>query len=167
MFHLVQFIDAGTAYLLRKWPNVFENCDKVLQTFVENLQWLNPFRFILQSKYIMNDFDLKKLINLEKEVNESCPSKQIVDKLISDQGIKSFLVVKKTEPLTKHLLEFCHCHPSLDDFRSLPWEVISDEIQSGAAANSSSSRINEEKLLKLLWNWGWGHEYQVTTVCIF
>ena len=162
---MVQFIDAGTAYLLRKWPNLFENYHKVLQKLADNHQWLIPFRFILQSKYVMNDFDLKELINLQKEMNESCPSKQIVDKLISEQGIRSFLVAKITEPLTKHLLEFCHRHSSLDDFRSLPWEVISDEIQLGAATNSS--RINEEELLKLLWNWCWGHDYQVTTVCTF
>ena len=144
---------------------MFENYHKVLQKLADNHQWLIPFRFILQSKYVMNDFDLKELINLQKEMNESCPSKQIVDKLISEQGIRSFLVAKITEPLTKHLLEFCHRHSSLDDFRSLPWEVISDEIQLGAAANSS--RINEEDLLKLLWNWCWGHDYQVTTVCTF
>ena len=54
----------------------------------------------------MDDFELLKLIHLQKEVKESCPSKKIIDKLISDQEIRSALLVESTnKPLSKHLGE--------------------------------------------------------------
>ena len=153
------------AYLLEKWPDVFENCYNTMQ-WTENHSWLLPFRFILISDYKMDDFELLKLINLQKEVKESCPSKKIIDKLISDQGIKSFLIERMDKPLSEHLLTFCRRHPSLEDFISLPWDVISKEIQpEPAASNLKSSCVHEEEILKSLWEYG--HPNQVPTLCTF
>ena len=120
-----------------------------MQGLVKNHSWLLPFRFILESNYVMNDFDLRKLINMQKEVKESCPSKKIIDKLIRDQGLRSLFVESTNEPLSEHLVDFCHSHPSLEDFRSLSWHVINEEIQPEAAM--SAWTYEEKFLIKELW----------------
>ena len=121
-----------------------------MKNLPEKYSWLIPFRFILEANYAMDDFDLLKIIKMQKEVKESCPSKTIIDKLISDQEIRSALVESTEEPLSEHLLDFCHSHPSLDDFRSLPWHVINEEIQPEAAAMSTWT-YEEKFLIKELW----------------
>ncbi len=132
-------------YLLKKRPKLFSDRRDAMEELAESYSWLLPFRFILEANYVLDDDDLLKLINLKKNLKEPCPSKKIIEKLISDQEIRSLLVEKRKECLSKYLLDFCQSYPSLDCLRSLSGRVLSEKMQ------QSSLDYKEKFLIKELW----------------
>ncbi len=135
------------AYLVKIWPDLFLDHSDAMQELAYNHSWLLPFRFILESDYVMDDNDLLKLLNLHKHLKELCPSKKIIEKLINDQEIRGLLVKRREESLSRHLLDFCRTYPSLDSLLSLSGCDLNEKIK------STWARLEHEEkhLIKELW----------------
>ena len=116
--------------------------EEEMENLIDDHPWLLPYRFFLESDYVIEDDDLMKLSEQLNDINLEESAKKLIEKLTSNQETRINLV-KLGTTLMEHVHVFCRTYPSIKSLCSTDWLRVKEQMRDSSWTYDEKQWVNE------------------------
>ena len=116
--------------------------EEEMENLIDDHPWLLPYRFFLESDYVIEDDDLMKLSEQLNDINLEESAKKLIEKLTSNQETRINLF-KLGTTLMEHVHVFCRTYPSIKSLCSTDWLRVKEQMRDSSWTYDEKQWVNE------------------------